>query len=265
MSALNAGKKGECALCRQRRALCDSHLVPAAILRLLRDADFRNPNPYIMSLNHIGQSSAQAKQQLLCSNCEQRFSRDGEKWVAANCSLLHKNTFPLRDLIHGAQPLLSGPQGAVYDASKIPKIDIKQLVYFGTSVIWRAAVTSWRLQREVRQPINIAQASQEELRLYLLGGAFPQNATLTVFIISGIEPLPVALFPEILDEDSARVTYRFYIPGIWFLLLLGKGITNDDRKMCILRSPSHPICLSTCADALPGQISYELYTHKKTL
>lgn len=256
-------QNGICALCQQPRMLCDSHLIPAGILQLLRDSVFRNPNPFIMSVDYVGQSSAQAKQYLLCTECEQRFSREGERWVAANCSRLSENTFPLRESLRHTPPILSGPEGAVFDASKNPTIDVDKIVYFGTSVIWRAAVASWRVARETRQPLKMSGAHQEQLRRYLLGGPFPQGAVFSIFLVSTTAPLPLALFPESVDENSARVTFRFYIPGIWFLLLLGDNISSDDQNMCILRSAFHPICLSGCADALPVRISHTLYTASK--
>ncbi len=212
-----------------------------------------------MSLGYVGQSSAQAKQYLLCPDCEQRFNREGERWVVANCSHLKTRSFHLRDSLERAQPILSGPKGAAFDAAKIPTINISALAYFSASVIWRASVRPWQLQKEIRQSIKMARTYQEELRRYLLGGPAPQTAIFSVFVVSTTPPMPLVVFPESLDEDSARVTYRFYIPGIWFFLLLGEHITADDRNMCILRSASHPICLSACADALPSQISYDLY------
>jgi len=150
-----AGPTNVCALCLRKRLLRDSHLIPAGILRQLRDDSFKNPNPYIMSPDYVGQSSAQAKQYLLCHDCEHRFSLNGEKWVAENCYRPWKNTFRLRENLERAQPILSGPQGGAYDASKIPGIYIKKLVYFGASVIWRASLQSWQLQKQVYQPIEV--------------------------------------------------------------------------------------------------------------
>jgi len=251
-----------CALCLKKRTLRKSHLIAAAVLRQLRGSGFNNPNPYIMSLDYVGQSSAQAQQYLLCHECEQRFNRNGEKWVAANCYCPQKKTFRLREKLEGTLPILSGPQGGAYDASKIPKIDIKKLVYFGASVIWRASLRSWQLQKQVYQPIEICPTYKEELRLYLLGRPFPQNAVATVYVSTLDAPLLLAGFPDSLAEDSIQV-HRFYIPGIWFLLLLGENIPEESRKMCILRSPFHPICLYVGTDALLHEISYKLYINNR--
>jgi predicted nucleic acid-binding protein len=43
----------QCALCLQTKELRDSHLIPAGILGLLRDGTFKNPNPYLMSLDYL--------------------------------------------------------------------------------------------------------------------------------------------------------------------------------------------------------------------
>lgn len=250
-----------CALCLQKRALRDSHLIPAAILRSLRDETFKNPNPYIMSLEHVGQSSAQAKQYLLCHDCEQRFNRGGEKWIAANCYRPNENVFPVRDAVKRAQPLLSGPHGSAYDASRISSIDIEKLGYFGGSVIWRASLRPWRLQKQMYRPIEICPRHKEELRSFLLGGSFPQDAALAVYIPTFDPPPLMVCFPESLADNSIR-EYRFYIPGFWFLLFFGEKLSDEHRKWCILRSPFHPICSYAGADALLGQIGLNLYKNQ---
>jgi hypothetical protein len=128
--------------------LRDSHLLPAGVLRLLSDDGLKNPNPYLMSLGNVGQTSSQAKQYLLCHECEQRFNLNGETLVINQCYHEETRSFPLRDLLKTHEPILAGPQGGAYDASKISEIDIEKLVYFSASVMWRASLRQWRIQKE---------------------------------------------------------------------------------------------------------------------
>src|SRR6266545_5705372 len=133
----------QCALCLETRELRDSHLLPAGILGLLRDNTYENPHPYLMSLDYVGQTSNQAKQFLLCHDCEQCLNRCGENWVINSAYHEDTRTFPLRDMLVGAEPVLADPNGRVFDASKIPGIEIAKVTHFGASVIWRASLRSW--------------------------------------------------------------------------------------------------------------------------
>jgi hypothetical protein len=254
---------GRCALCRENKELQDSHLLPAGILRLLRDDGLKNPNPWLMSLDHVGQTSSQAKQYLLCRDCEQQFSRNGENWVINHCYHESDGTFLLRDLLKAATPILSGPNGGAYDASTIPGIDIGKLVYFGASVIWRASLRPWHIQKQTYDGIEVGAKYQEELRLFLRGRApFPHNAVSVVYVSTSEVPPLTTGFPDSL-QDGGRHIHRFYVPGIWFRLVFGNTIPEDTRKMCILRSPVHPICLHVMGDALIHQIGFNLYWNFK--
>jgi len=105
---------------------------------------------------------------------------------------------------------------------------------------------------------------QEELRLYLLEEApFPANAVSAVFVSPSPVPPPSAGYPERLPEQL-HINYRFYVPGLWFLLIQGEELSDDTRKMCILRSPLHPLCLYVGADALVHAIQYNLYMENNT-
>lgn len=255
---------GICALCLEVKELRDSHLLPAGILRLLRDDSMRNPNPYLMSLEHVGQTSSQAKQYLLCQDCEQRLGRNGESWVTKHC--YHEDTrgFRLRDLLKRANPILSGPHGGAYNASQITAIDIEKLVYFSASVVWRASLRPWRVHKQVYDPIQVHAEDREELRKYLLGKApFPQNAVSVVYVSTSEVPPLTAGFPDSIHDARIEI-HRFYIPGIWFHLGWGDGLTDDHRQMCILRSPFHPICLHVMGDALIHEIGFRLYWNSKS-
>jgi hypothetical protein len=257
-------KVAACSLCRATKALRDSHLLPAGVLRLLRDDGLKNPNPYLMSLGNVGQTSSQAKQYLLCNECEQRFNRNGETWVINHCYHEDGGSFPLRDLLKMHEPILAGPQGGAYNALKIPGIDIEKLVYFSASVIWRASLRQWRIQKETYEPIQVGAEHQEQLRRYLLGeAAFPSNAVSVVYVSTSDVPPLTAGFPDSLRDGGIHI-HRFYIPGLWFHLALGKGLTDDHRRMCILRSPDHPICQAVQGDALVHAIASSLYLNSKT-
>lgn len=252
--------KGVCRLCQQPdKELQDSHLLAAGFFRRLRGRGKGNKNPYLMSLNWVGQTSKSAKQPLLCNDCEERFNASGERWVITHAYNPNTGSFPLRKLLRFAKPIFVGPLGGAYDASQVVGVDIKKLVYFGASVVWRASVRSWRLQREVYKQLPIKAEYEEGLRLYLLKEAdFPANAVSVVYLSPSEVPLPTAVYPERLDEGT-HVNYRFYVPGLWFQLVLGEQLAEDTRKMCILRSPFHPLCVDGRGDTLVHEIGLNLY------
>jgi hypothetical protein len=160
-------------------------------------------------------------------------------------------------------PILFGPEGGAYDASQVRGIDIDKLVYFSASVIWRASLRQWQIQKQVYKPIQIRSRYQEELRLFLLGQeGFPQNAVSVVYVSTSELPPLTAGFPDSLLDGDKEV-HRFYIPGLWFHLVLGDDLPDDTRKMCILRSPVHPICLHSMGDALVHEIGFSLYLNNK--
>ena len=76
-SGNQSGPVGPCGLCREQRVLRYSHLFPAALYKILRDPDRRNPNPVMVTRSHAGTTSRQVSAYFLCGDCEQRFSRDG--------------------------------------------------------------------------------------------------------------------------------------------------------------------------------------------
>jgi hypothetical protein len=252
-----------CALCMENKELQESHLLPAGLLRLLRDDALRNPNPVLMSLNHVGQTSSQAKQHLLCRDCEQRLNKNGENWVINHCYHEYEGAFRLRDFLRTASPILSGPKGGAYNASQVQEIEIEKLVYFAASVIWRASLKQWRIQKQMYEPIRLGSRYQEEFRLFLLGEApFPENAISIVYVSTSEIPPLMAAYPDSLRDDHKHI-HRFHIPGIWSHIVIGKNLSEDNRRMCILRSPDHPICLYVKGDELIHNIGLSLFLNSK--
>ena len=77
---------GQCRLClRSNVQLRDSHFLTAGIYRILRDENDANRNPWLLTGKTAVQTSRQLKARLLCGDCEQRFSKNGENWVLRHC------------------------------------------------------------------------------------------------------------------------------------------------------------------------------------
>jgi hypothetical protein len=133
---------GTCALCRAVAPLCDSHLMPTAVFRLLRRLAGTNRHPIVFGPGYAYQTSRQMKAHLLCRDCEARFDQRGEKWVMANC---HRgaNSFKLRTAITSRPPDELWKDIRVYSLTNNPILGqsaADMLVYFALSVFWRAGV-----------------------------------------------------------------------------------------------------------------------------
>lgn len=135
----------KCALCCEERELQLSHLLPAALYRLLRNEGGKDPNPEIVRPGKNFTSSKQAVQPLLCSRCEGIFHRLGEDLVLRECA--RPEGFILQEQLAPMRPLAIDERAHVllYDVAGLLGDRIDKYLYFGASVAWRAAVRSWRL------------------------------------------------------------------------------------------------------------------------
>lgn len=73
-----------CRLCQRLRVLRDSHFIPAAFyyhLGLDEAGTFHNQALLKLTRSRFARVPGQIKKHLLCQECEQRFSANGESWV----------------------------------------------------------------------------------------------------------------------------------------------------------------------------------------
>ena len=239
---------GVCALCLRTGELCDSHLVPKALYRVVRAADHRShPDPVLMTSKVRRQTSFQATQYLLCAECEKRFDQNGEDWVMRHC-YRGRGRFRLRELLQRASPIHADEENTIFNAASVAGMDIERTVYFCVSVFWRAAVRRWESSGQRYEGIRLGPKYQKELRAYLLGDAgFPQNAAV-MLIVSGLPRPHLSFnFPDTIRIDSSHA-HTLHIPGLTFQLGLGGQPSAGARETCIVRSELHPIFVSKDGD-----------------
>ena len=132
-----------CRLCLQERRLVQSHLLPKALYRLLRDPSRRDPNPVDAARQRT--SSRQIVDRFLCSDCELLVSRFGEdpvlKWIrprrgGGKSRLIKRLDLAVPYKSDGDRDLFSGASTG---------IDTTRFAYFAASIFWRAAVHDWPL------------------------------------------------------------------------------------------------------------------------
>ena len=219
---------GKCALCRRPASLRDSHLLPKAVYRLLRDPTRRNPNPVVITRNGKATTSEQVSKHFLCSECEQRFSNNGENFVMAQCAR-RDGHFALREELQHTKPLDEFADGVrVYDLDLAQPDGIEYYTYFSASVIWRAAATSWQQDGRRFGPLPLG-PYLEPLRRYLIGeSVFPQDIFINLKVLSESKPDMTVVFPYMTRLDACR-RHTFAIPGIFFYVFVGNRVAQDNR------------------------------------
>src|SRR5437879_4500472 len=125
-------------MCFQVRPLLESHFLPKALYKLMRDPGEKNPHPVLMSESITLRTNYQMKQPLLCPQCEDRFSRNGESYVIPKLNSAHG--FPFLDRLRLAHfPIHSARELVAFSCPSVG-FAAEKIAYFGVSVLWRAAV-----------------------------------------------------------------------------------------------------------------------------
>ena len=122
--------QGKCKLCLQSRDLRDSHLMAAALYKNRGRPENRNPNPMRVTARASIQTSLQLSNFVFCGDCEQQFSKNGEKYVMSQVYDGKTKRFPLLDTLRGSSASWKMPEFVGYDDSAVPSIDRDQLGYF---------------------------------------------------------------------------------------------------------------------------------------
>lgn len=240
---------GICKMCGETRALCDSHLVPTAMYRLLRRQNSENPHPVVVSDHFRGRSSHQYKDYVFCEECEHRLSANGENWMLRNCCKDIQGTFPLRDVLHRSAPIEQAGLIKTYSASRA-QVEWEKLAYFAASVFWRASIHDWPLGKQTIERVAISPKYREELRRFLLGKAgFPRQAALFAWVSALPQPLLTVHFPMAVKRNDLYM----YLAGMRFDFQLGYRVHPDTRAACLVHGPEHPVLSSPLTDQTMAQ------------
>jgi hypothetical protein len=254
---------GKCELCLEIRELQESHLLARALYKRLRLPANRNPNPVVFSAKGEHQTSHQAVQYLLCSECEQRLHKNGENCTLRYCAR-DVNVFKLRELLmaHAGDNKLTDDLYR-YDCDGILTIDTASLCYFALSVVWRAAVRSWHIDDVTIPPLELGPLYTEAFRLYLMGSStFPENTALCL-LASSLEEVPLICTPPETKKWGDYTSHFFTIPGITFMVDVGKRMPQNIREMCLCRGAGRPLFYTPFADQSNMQDFAELVPSRR--
>lgn len=250
--------RGTCKLCGgDDLELRDSHFIPAAILRALREDSLPNPNPVIVTSSLALTSSRPITDYILCAACEGAFSRGGEEWVANN--IVQQGTFPLYDLLRPAQPLSDDDELVLYEGRTIDGLRRDQLGYFGLSIFWRSAAHRWPVilrsaKGESRPPQIELGPFEEAIRSLLVGATeFPQNIALIVTLRPFDTQNMQVTLPALARREGDYRLFKFLVPGIDYTLATGQSLPDIVRQQCIVSSPLGLIAVSKDTSSYLGE------------
>lgn len=235
---------GTCKLCLQTKELQDSHYLPKGGYKVNRAPALKNPSPVVLTNDELLQSSAQLSDYLLCSDCEQKFNSNGEKWVLGNIPRNYGEKFPILDALSAEVPLIADGGTKFYAGARVKSLEMAKIVYFAMSVFWRGAVHKWESTLGSEAPDVHLCAYEEPIRRFLLGTSpLPDDVALTVFVCPNGSVLNAMLVPwEAHLPECSR--YLFYISGLGFVLHFVEKLPQNFRKTCAYHSPDKVIMLS---------------------
>lgn len=250
---------GTCRLCHTDAELRDSHFLPKAFFKLLlkvsKAAGNANANPVAFNEVVALQTSAQITDYLLCHNCEDRFSKNGEKWMVENCWRAN-DEFRLREALERVEPICEWESGVrVFDGAAIGDANVAKLVYFAASVFWRGSAHEWGPLAGTK-PVRLALGLFEEmLRRFLLGEVgFPADSSLVVTVNSSTDhgANELVLFPWKSNDQNILRQYRFVIPGVAFQFFIGERMPSDIAALSTVHRSEHPLYLGSHDFVLEG-------------
>jgi hypothetical protein len=242
---------GDCALCGNAATLIKSHFMPAALYQELLDPTGPIKQMIVLNRDKTHQSGEQFVMPLLCQTCEVRFQQGGEDWTLAN-RYRSDGSFPLRDMLQSATPEeVRQDRSKVYDALKVSRLDIQQLIYFAASLFWRAGIADWKVRFADAPKIDLDAQLMTELQQYLLGKSpFPARASVFIVLDETATPFRAMWCPR-KQGERPELRYSLYIPGMIFEL--GVDLTPQLRDYSI-SEPTEKIVLSDLVYAYVGAI-----------
>lgn len=141
---------GICALCLNEKELRDSHFLPKFVYRSINKIK-KNKTEKILLQNNRNASPLfhEIKKHFLCSCCENKLNINGEDYTArlitASDKLPPKLNIIYSNYMYGK---------ILYYRSEIENLDNQKIVYFATSIFWRA-LSVWHGYSSLSLPENI--------------------------------------------------------------------------------------------------------------
>jgi hypothetical protein len=246
-------------MCLLHKPLASSHFMPAALYDYCRTQDDR---PFRIGGGFIIPTDRQTQDYLLCDECEDILNTGGETWILDKLATWERQ-FPLYELLTQQPPEFDEEGSALYYTVKNPTIDAAKLTHFAMGMFWKASVHPW-LKNSTEPRIELGPYS-DQIRLWLRGeGAFPEHVYLLA-AISRPERAQITLNDPYESERRGWRCFILHVPGLMFMLHVGKTIDLSMRALCFFRNPGRPICVSDdLTRSFERQLALSFHQSRKT-
>jgi hypothetical protein len=269
-----------CKLCRREAKLIKSHYIPKALYKAVAHTSSLSSE----SLVHVNRpkrevfsSDKQQKDYLLCTDCEQRFSKEGETVVVGG-SYKSEDQFTLRSQLESMPPSSTSSNGNnhYYGENLSSLTNFKKYIYFALSIVWRGSVGRWS---ESYNSLSGALGDKysELFRQYLLNPTHLPEKTAVIINVDFDSPSKMGMFasPTASRKSTSVAGARVYtvmIPGIFFSIMVGGDVDKMLRSSLILdrvmfnewsftNSPQYrDIVAVTQASSVKGKLANQLST-----
>jgi len=246
-------------MCLEVKEVVKSHLIPSALYQFCAT---EGESPLRVADGVVIPTDRQTWSYLLCGECEGVLNGGGETWTIEKLATL-KNGFPLYELLTKSPSESEGDSEGIFLTASNPLIDVEKLTHFAVGIFWKASVASWR-RGEKEPKIDLGPYS-DALRRWLRGEtAFPRHICLTV-TVSKPEGAFITLCLPAQTECKDWPAYLLHVPGVLFVLSVGKRVPMEMRKTCFHESPDHFVFLSKQIDyQFHGRLGKQLIDSRKT-
>lgn len=216
-----------CALCRNEKELKKSHLIPKSAYKHIRDSKEEGGGSPMRIHLHSKEAfftDIQVKNYLLCADCEQLFSKNGEGPVSKMWATHHG--FPLLEKFEKGIETRSGPKFTLFNPEQIDKKVTDGLYYFGASVLWRSNAWDWGVHPSIHKG-TLGSRYELAFREYLLGKSQGiDGVRLVVTLNTNYNLHRLLRFPACFDGPGCCL-HEFDVLGIFFKFIVGRNPSKD--------------------------------------
>lgn len=222
-------KHGICKLCRRESDICNSHLLPKAIFPIIQNGDATGRISVVSdNISRFPRGNGAVSRPMLCHEYEEKFSRY-EKKVVSYCLGNEKHKLLAQHLKQQEGVFVGkGIDGIFYLPEGYLSIwCAHDFYYFALSILWRNSVMKWGDSSVDHYYHALGELYERRIQDYLLTD--DKISVDDVYLIcafnNGILNAPVAYFPSYQRIDGTYRNHEFAIPGIRFMVIIGKKLS----------------------------------------
>jgi hypothetical protein len=251
---------GHCRLCLKQGPLRDSHFIPQAAYKRVR-GEGRNTHPLVIQTDGVVQTSVQMRAHLLCHDCEQLLSKNGENTFFRNC-YWKPGEFRLLEILRRQEALFEDDQFSTYVVPEFENSAAEQIGYMGLSVLWKSAAHSWK-DREGALSISLGSPYQEQVRRFLLKeGPFLAHGAMVVEVSDENNRMIAVIGSPATLKLATHYMHSIDICGIRFKLFMGSRMPSHMKQLCVFKAGRKVLLLAKKQEAAMASLYHE---HLKAL